>query len=127
MSFLLCAGCSRHIKGSEFACPFCGAAIEGAARTGHAALMGSRTRHRLLFGAATAAVAGAAALNGCSAGEATGANDAGSEAAAAQPGYGGPSPYDGAVVVPYGVPDFDSGQHVDSGANSSSDSGDDGG
>ncbi len=126
MSFLLCIGCSRHIKGTELACPFCGASIERAAATGHPALIGSRVRHRLLFGAATAAVAGAAALNGCSAGETTSANDAGSEAESAQPGYGGPQPYDGAVVVPYGVPAFDAGQ-VDSGRDASGDSSDDGG
>jgi hypothetical protein len=100
MSFLLCQSCSRHVKSSDAACPFCGEATATATTAGTPALRGARQRSRLLFGAAAAAVAGATAMTGCS------------SSSTSVPAYGLPadsgaqadSGDDGGSVVLYGAP-----------------------
>ncbi len=104
MSFLLCQGCSRHVKSSEDACPFCGASTSSAAKTGNPGMVGARQRSRLLFGAAAAAVAGATAITGCSTTSIYGAptSDAGVHT------DGGAGDEGGSVVL-YGAP-YDAGE-----------------
>jgi len=109
------------VKGSETACPFCGASISEARASGDASLLSARNHHRLLFGAVTAAVSGVAVLNGCS-----------TDGTAVEPAYGGPVSVDAAYGGPivsldaaYGGPfpyDADDGQDA-----STDDGGDAGG
>ena len=55
MAFLLCAGCSRHVRSNEHACPFCGVATTEAApafapRQASASAIGWGGRAALLLG-----------------------------------------------------------------------------
>ena len=97
MSFLLCPSCSRHAKATEVACPFCGGELAAAVAQGDPSIKNARSRSRLLFGAAAAAVAGATAVTGCSSSS--------------------------TYAPPYGQPPHDSGVAADAGTAS----GDDGG
>lgn len=138
MSFLVCAGCSRHIKGSEERCPFCGVAAAGAVPAGNPSLVGARARQRLLFGAASA-LSTAAVIAGCTTTPDTsyvfmyGAPnvDAGDteEGGSGVPHYGLPAPEDGGGgnstdAALYGGPIFDSGNPRDSGAGDAADASD---
>jgi hypothetical protein len=113
MAFLICSGCQRHVKDAEYTCPFCGASVAGAARAGNPALRGARSRNRMLFGAAVAAVSGAATIVGCSSSSTTPSTstDAGQEKDS-----GGGNMTDSSPVALYGAAQTDSGDNgVDSG------------
>jgi hypothetical protein len=103
-----CAGCSRHVRCSESACPFCGAPVSGVST-------GEPEREPFRRMAAAAAVAaGVVALTGCSSGHSSTAfygspgilpgdvNDASSgsgDDSAPIPIYGAPS-FDASVIRP---------------------------
>jgi hypothetical protein len=110
MAFLICTSCQRHVKDAEYTCPFCGTSVEGAARAGNPALRGARNRSRMLFGAAVAAVSGAATIVGCSSSSTPtgGTTDAGQQ----QKDSGGGSSEDASAAPLYGLA-ADSGDNMD--------------
>lgn len=62
-SLVLCAGCNRHVKSDESACPFCGTALVVRRCSGRcASSLPPRLRHAALA-AAGAALLGAACQN----------------------------------------------------------------
>ena len=63
MALLICAGCSRHVRSTDFSCPFCGLARAAAEVPRRAAHPSTLSRASLVFGqvAAVAAVASAVA------------------------------------------------------------------
>ena len=93
-----CAGCGRHVKVDEGACPFCGeAASEPHARSMPSARLGRAAT--FAFGAALAA----ATTAGCSDSHRPG-EDAGTEQEDA-----GPVLPDATIAPPYGAPPDDAG------------------
>ncbi len=101
MALHLCAGCNRHVRVTDPACPFCGDTQALATATP----VSRATRAALVFGA-TVLVAGSSVA--CSSTPTT--SDAGAEAgsdATPAPLYGGPpvdAATDSAPVPPYGLP-----------------------
>jgi hypothetical protein len=92
-----CAGCGRHVKADDAACPFCGGApIEPHARSLPSARLGRAAT--FAFGAALAA-----ATTGCS-GSHRPSDDGGTEQEDA-----GPVRPDAAIAPPYGAPPDDGG------------------
>jgi hypothetical protein len=105
MALRLCASCSRHVRGGDDGCPFCGARASAAVPVP----LSRATRAALVFGSATLVAAGVAC------GGVTEAADASSDAATpvdagrdvnAQPPYGAPPPVDAGrdVNAPDGAP-----------------------
>ena len=122
MVLVICPRCTRHVKSSESACPFCGASTASAKPSGNPALRGARTRKRMLFGAAAGIVAGTAAA--CSnSGDDSGASSfygvACTDCGVIDSDSGaGDSGKDSGAVAFYGV------AQTDSGVNDASDDGD---
>lgn len=67
MSLVPCPACSRHVRASDEACPFCAAPVPPGARASAGPAVGVvGTRAQLFLGAVTAAAIAAASAAGCS-------------------------------------------------------------
>lgn len=106
-----CAGCARHVRAGEGACPFCGGAIEQGAGAAKSVLEGVRLGRSALFALGLTVAAGGVA--GCEMGVAVyGAPapmDAGDAASDSSVQEGGPGPDanepdTGGPVARYGAP-----------------------
>lgn len=120
---LICTSCTRHIRPTESACPFCG----GLERREGPRPASRATRAAMLFGSAAAVVAGVACSDTATPGDAGPVAvdaayggppfDASFDAPfAIDAAYGGPPPFDSSFDAPiavdaaYGGPPFDSGR-----------------
>ncbi|UJR82379.1 hypothetical protein [Sandaracinus amylolyticus] len=107
---LPCPGCTRHVRASESACPFCGESL-GDALASAPPLRAPTTRlGRAATFAFGAAVATTLSVTGCAESEER-APDGG-----AQVDSGGPVPAYGAPAIDSGTPAIDSGTEQDAGA-----------
>ena len=121
--FSACSGCGRHVRLSDSACPFCGAALAAASRGGRVIreIVGARASRAALF-------AGAVLVAGCGGGDDDGDGDGGASKSAeagidgsvGQPVYGAPVGTDGGVVkdeagVPIAQPVYGAPVHEDGG------------
>lgn len=104
MGFLICDGCSRHVKCGDEVCPFCGTGVSCAKPAGNASQAGARTRSKLLFGAVAGLVATSATAS-CSSTAFYGAPCTDQNCGVQQDSG---SQTDGAIAF-YGAPNFDSG------------------
>jgi len=84
-----CSSCSRHVRSSATACPFCGATT---------AAVGPTVQRRALVGAARAAVFAAVLLAPACSGDSSPSTDAGTDATLAPP-YGAAPPDDPTRLV----------------------------
>jgi hypothetical protein len=113
MALVACTQCLRHVRTSEGACPFCGAATS--TLVGLPALPGRMSRAAALaFGASLSALA-------CSGSTAiTPSSDAGQDVELAQPLYGAPAPdasFGDGSVRDASTPDADDAGSADTGTD----------
>lgn len=108
-----CPQCTRHIKSSESACPFCNAVLDS-----EFAHYSHTLPNKRMSRAALVAFGAAVALTGCAASTMAGDANQGQDAVVQndQPNampdvsvaaYGLPPPEDGGVAPPYGIPPGD--------------------
>jgi hypothetical protein len=99
---LPCASCARHVRASESACPFCGAALEASATPTAATVPGRRLSRAALF----ALGASAAAVAACSG--SVSSSDGGAPDGAALDGSARDAAFDDVQAVPaYGIAPMD--------------------